>query len=115
MHHLVSGPISKEEAVAGAAEAVAIVASMFERGGPVRLLLDLRDAGFGDIAAHRAWSNGFIRNPAVLAQVERVALLGRDTPQVRAEQELLETARHRFFFDEESALAWLSAPGDEVE
>jgi len=62
---------------------------------------------FADLQAHKAWSQGFARNPALHGHVQYVAMIGDDTPSFRAEQELLETARIRFFVDEKRAEQWL--------
>ena len=52
-----------------------------------------------DLQAHKAWSQGFARNPALQAHVQYVALIDDDTPPFRAERELMETEWLRFFVD----------------
>lgn len=70
-------------------------------------MLDLRGRQFADLQAHKAWSRGFARNPALQGHVQYVAIIDNDTPPFRAEQELMETERVRFFVDAASAEQWL--------
>jgi hypothetical protein len=75
-------------------------------------VLDLRGVQFTDLQAHRAWSVGFARHPSLQGCIGRVAVIGSDTPQFRAEQELMATERVRFFQDERAAEDWLAkTPG----
>jgi hypothetical protein len=105
--HRVAGTIDHQQAERGAAEALRLVQQLSSQHGPLNLVLDLREKHFEDLQAHRAWSQGFARNPALHGHVQRVAIVGDDTPAFRAEREMLQTERVGFFVDVEDAQAWL--------
>jgi hypothetical protein len=105
--HRVTGIIDQQQATQGAAEALQFVQQLSSELGSVNLVLDLRGKHFADLQAHKAWSQGFARNPALQGHVQYVAILDDDTPPFRAEQELMETERVRFFVDAASAEQWL--------
>ncbi len=106
--HRVAGTIDQQQAEQGAAEALQFVRRLFGQYGPIKLVLDLRGMHFADLRAHRAWSQGFARNPALGDLVQYVAIVGDDTPPFRAEQEMLSTERVQFFVDTASAGQWLA-------
>jgi hypothetical protein len=105
--HRVTGTIDQQQAEQGAAEALRFVQRLPSEHRPINLMLDLRGKRFEDLQAHKAWSQGFARNPALQGHVRYVAIIGDDTPAFRAEQELMNTDRVRFFVDSESAERWL--------
>jgi hypothetical protein len=105
--HRVAGTIDRQQAEQGAAEALRFVQQLSSEHGPINLVLDLRGKHFEDLQAHKAWSRGFARNPALQGRVTYVAIIDDDTPAFRAEQELIETDRVRFFVDSQSAERWL--------
>jgi hypothetical protein len=106
--HRVGGAIDQRQAEQGAAEALRFVQQQSRQRGPVDLVLDLRGKDFQALGAHKAWSQGFARNPGLHGHVRRVAIVDRDTPAFRAERDMLETDRVRFFADLVDAYAWLS-------
>jgi hypothetical protein len=105
--HRVTGVVDEQQAKQGAAEALRFVQRLSSEHGPINLVLDLRGKHFRDLQAHKAWSQGFARNPALQGYVRYVAILGDDTPAFRAEQELMDTERVRFFVDARLAEQWL--------
>ncbi len=105
--HRVTGLIEQQQAEQGAVEALRFVQQLSSELGLVNLVLDLRGKHFADLQAHKAWSQGFARNPALQAHVQYVALIDDDTPPFRAERELMETEWLRFFVDPASAEQWL--------
>jgi hypothetical protein len=105
--HRVTGVIDRQQAEQGAAEALRFVQQVLTEQAPLNLILDLRGKHFQDLEAHKAWSQGFARNPALQGHVRAVAIVGDDTPAFRAEQQLMDTERVRFFVDEAVAQAWL--------
>ena len=106
--HRVTGTIDRQQAKQGAAEALRFVQHLSSEHGLINLVLDLRGKDFEDLQAHKAWSQGFARNPALQDHVRCVAIIGDDTPPFRAEQELMETERVRFFVDVAVAQEWLT-------
>ena len=109
--HRVTGPIDQQQAEQGAAEALRFVQQLSGEQGPINLVLDMRGKDFQDLQAHRAWSEGFGRNPALQGHVRCVAIIGDDTPAFRAEQELMQTDRVRLFVDDAAAQEWLLQGG----
>lgn len=105
--HRVMGLIDRQQAEQGAAQALRFVQQLSSELGPLNLVLDLREKHFVDLQAHKAWSQGFARHPALQGHVHAVALIDNDTPPFRAEQELMETEQLRFFVDAMSAEQWL--------
>lgn len=109
VYHRVSGSVDRRQAEQGAAAALRFVEQLASAHGPVKLLLDLRGKQFADLQAHKAWSEGFARNPALQRLVCAVAIVADDTPAFRAEQELLTTEGVQFFVDVQRAEQWLAA------
>jgi hypothetical protein len=106
--HRVAGTIGREQSEQAAAEALQLVHGAFGELGPLNLVLDLRGMHFENLQAHKAWSQGFARNPALHGLVRRVAIIGDDTPAFRAEQEIMATERVQFFLDPALADQWLA-------
>lgn len=106
--HRVAGSVDQVEAERGAAEVLLLVRRLAAAHGPLNLVLDLRGKHFVNLQAHRVWSQGFARNPVLQECVRAVAIVGDDTPALRAEQELLETEHVRFFVALAPATAWLA-------
>lgn len=105
--HRVAGAIDPQQAEQGAAAALEFVQRLFGECGPIDLVLDLRGMRFEELRAHKAWSQGFARNPALQDLVQHVAVIGDDTPPFRAEQEMLGSERVQFFVDTALAEQWL--------
>jgi len=105
--HRVTGTIDQQQAEQGAAEALRFVLRLSSELGPVNLVLDLRGNHCQDLQAPKAWSLGFPRNPALQGHVQYVVILGDDTPAFRAEQELMNSERVRFFVNATRAEQWL--------
>lgn len=114
VYHRVSGIVDRRQAEQGAAAALRLVEQLAFIHGPVHLVLDLRGKQFADLQAHKAWSEGFARNPALQRLVGAVAIVADDTPAFRAEQELLTTERVQFFVDGQRAEQWLAAAPRDV-
>ena len=113
--HRVTGVIDQQQAERGADEALRFVQRASSEHGLLNLVLDLREKHFEDLQAHRSWSQGFARNPALQGCVGYVAILGEDTPAFRAEQELMQTERVRFFVAMALAEQWLKHAGVTVD
>ncbi len=105
--HRVAGVIDQQQAEQGATEALRFVQHVSSQRGPINLVLDLRGKHFENLQAHKAWSQGFARNPALQGHIRYVAIIGDDTPSFRAEQELMDTEQVRFFVDARLAKRWL--------
>jgi hypothetical protein len=109
--HRMSGVIDLPHAEQGAADALRLVKQVLLECDSIDLLLDLRGAVFHDLQAHKAWSMGFVRHPDLQPHVGFVAIIGDETPTFRAEQQLLESERLRFFVDADAGRAWLAQRG----
>ena len=103
VRHRVAGPVDRRQAAEGAAQALQLVEQIAGAHGPVSLLLDLQ--------AHREWSAGFARNPALAGRVRAVAIVGDDSPAFQAERELMQSKQVRFFADPAEAEGWLAQAG----
>lgn len=91
-------------------QAVAVVMQQAEDNGSVLLLMDftmLNEHTNYTLSAHRLGAIGCKEHKEIQARVERVAAVAKGTPGFRAEKELMETERHRFFSDVGEALLWL--------
>lgn len=111
VRHRVAGPVDRRQAAEGAAQALQLVEQIAGAHGPVSLLLDLRGREFLDLQAHREWSAGFARNPALGGRVRAVAIVGDDSPAFQAERELMQSEQVRFFADPAEAEGWLAQAG----
>lgn len=106
--HRVAGATDEQQAARGAAEALQFVQRASAEHGPLNLVLDMRGKQFADLRAHKAWSEGFARNPGLHGHVRCVAIVDDDTPAFGAEQQLMETERVRFFASPGLAEEWLA-------
>ena len=106
--HRVAGSVDLAEAERGAADALLLVRKFASASGSLNLVLDMRGKQFVTVQAHRAWSEGFARHPALQECIRAVAIVGDDTPSLWAEQALLETEQVRFFVDLAPAIEWLT-------
>jgi len=105
--HKITGEISEAESQTGTDEAIACTQYSFEQHGRFHFLLDMRGYSFQTLEARRIWSLGFKTAKPIEDNVNLVAIVGDDNYTVRAEKEMLESETLRFFWDEESAKAWL--------
>jgi hypothetical protein len=105
--HRVTGVVDQQQAEQGATEALQYLLSLSSTHGMLDLMLDLRGKHFQNLQAHKAWSQGFARNPALHGRVRYVAIIDDDTPSFRAEQEMIETEQVRFFVEVAVAQKWL--------
>jgi hypothetical protein len=105
--HRVTGVVDQQQAEQGATEALQYLLSLSSAHGMLDLMLDLRGKHFQNLQAHKAWSQGFARNPALHGRVRYVAIIDDDTPSFRAEQEMMETEQVRFFAEVAVAQRWL--------
>lgn len=108
VRHRVTGQVDRQQAAEGAAQALDLVQQLAGAHGPIALVLDLRRHQFMDLQAHRTWSEGFARNPALGGRVRAVAIVGDDTPAFQAERELMQSERVRFFAGLAEAERWLA-------
>ncbi len=106
--HRVTGLVDQQQAEQGATKALRYVLSLSSAHGKLNLMLDLRGKHFQNLQAHKAWGQGFARNPALHRCVRYVAIIDDDTSSFRAEQEMMETEQVRFFVDVAVAQEWLA-------
>ena len=108
VYHRVSSAMNELEAVEGAKEAMSIVSEIVKNKERFNLVLDMRGYIFEDIKPHRAWSLGFKEQRLLKDNVDCVAIVGDETPQLRAEKELMESGSIKFFTDQKLATQWIS-------
>jgi hypothetical protein len=74
------------------------------------LLLDFsepKDESNYNLAAHKEWATGFKEKIVNNKNVQKVAVLGKNSPKFNAEKEYMEDDNHRWFTDYDEAIGWL--------
>lgn len=107
VYHQLSGSMDEKEASMGAGEARSLLKPIVQNGQRFHLMIDTRGYFFNDLGAHRTWSLEFKEQPVLRRHVLKVALIGDDTSQFRAEKEGMESDHVRFFTDAAAARQWL--------
>lgn len=106
--HTLSGRLNEDDAESGAAEAMSIITDLVRKGSKFNLILDMRGYVFDDLNAHRIWSTEF-KQQISREHVARVAIVGKDTPQLKAEREMMESGTLKFFIELEQASQWVKS------
>jgi hypothetical protein len=110
-HKVFSFP-NPQETIKDVKVAVEVIKKSIQNKDAFNLLLDFtgpEDKSNYDRAAHKEWAIGFKENDEINKYVQKVAVLARDTPMVRAEKECMEDNKHRWFTDYDEAMGWLKA------
>ncbi len=105
--HRISGEIAIDEAGSGAATLVRMLDSTIRRYGTVNLIIDAKGANFTGLISHRTWSQVLDEFPSIKKKINYCVLILDDTQKGRAEKELMDSERLRFFFDFDEAVNWL--------
>jgi len=107
----ISGSMNEDDATIGAEKAISIVEKALHISSSINLILDMRAYEFTNLKAHKIWSIEFKNNKIIENNVTRVAIIANDSATLRAEQELLESNRLKFFIDYDTANQWLVRVG----
>ena len=95
-------------------DALAVIETCVKNDDRFNLLLDFRNfPHFKDrysMAAHRVWSTGFKDSQNIRKNVDFTAVLGKESPQFKMEQQFMESYRFRFFTSPDEAAVWLGIP-----
>ncbi len=101
----------------GVKQAVEIIGRLREKTEAIDLLMDfstLDERSGYKISAHKIWALGFKENEEMQRAIRRIALVANDSPRFRAEQECMETPKHKFFTVFQEALDWLKGTSGHV-
>ena len=109
IHHKMQGAITPDVAKAGAEQAIIKIREYLKRNDGLLLALDLRGYRVDNLDSHRIWSHEFKEHKLVSENITKVAIIGDESPQMRAEQELMGSETLRFFTDFDDAVTWLKA------
>jgi len=105
--HRISGDISESESASGTESGYSKIIDSVKICGLFDLILDMRTYHFDTLNARRIWSLGFKTAPLLAASVRNVAIVGDDNATVRAEKDMLENDRVKFFWSYEDAYQWI--------
>jgi hypothetical protein len=105
--HRITGEVSTEEVEIGIAELVKILDNAIQRYVPINLIINAKGVKFSSLVAHKTWSLGLESYPALREKINYCAFILDDSPNARAEKELMESERLKFFFDLDEGVKWL--------
>jgi hypothetical protein len=105
--HRISGRLNEANARSGAKKAMSIINNINFHHQMYRLLLDLSDYKFDNLASHKIWSLGFKEQPSLEQNLEFTAIVGDGSPHFLAEKKLMESEKLKFFTNVELATTWL--------
>ncbi len=105
--HRITGEIDTEEVAAGIAVLVSTLNITVQKHGTINLVIDARGVQFTSLLAHKTWSLGLEPYRALKEKIIYCAFILDDSPNARAEKELMENERLKFFFDFDGGVAWL--------
>ncbi len=107
VHHRVTGPLSENEAMVGAVDALSVVKQIVGLGERLHLILDMRGYVFDNLGSHKIWATEFKEHSLLSENIDGVAVVGDPGPKLSAEKEMMETDGLKFFTDFNSAYEWL--------
>ena len=107
VYHRISGRMNEHEAKAGAKKAISLIKSIINDNTRFGLIVDMSTYISSNINAHRVLSSEFKEQKVLKENVERVAIIGPDTPTLNAEKEFMESDMINFFTELELAKHWL--------
>jgi hypothetical protein len=106
--HRVTGEIGTEEVEAGVAKLVEMLHISVQKYGTIKLIINAKGVKFTSLVAHKSWSQGLEPYPSLREKVNYCAFILDDSPNARAEKELMESERLKFFFDLAEGVNWLT-------
>jgi hypothetical protein len=71
------------------------------------LIINAKGVKFTSLVAHKTWSQGLEPYPALREKIIYCAFIFDDSPNARAEKELMTSERLKFFFDLAEGVKWL--------
>ncbi len=105
--HRLTGKTDINEVKRGISKADEIINKVTCNIGRFNLIIDPRGHDFADLAAHKMWKMWLIQNALIKEKVNCTAFIVDDSPHTRAEKELMETEKTKFFFDFDEGHNWL--------
>lgn len=113
--HRITGEIDTPEVETGVAQLIKMLNMAVQKHDTINLIIDARGVRFTSLLAHKTWSLGFEPYRALKEKIFYCALILDDSPNARAEKELMESERLQFFFDFDAGVAWLRARARHLE
>jgi len=105
--HRITGEIDTPEVEAGVVQLISMLNIAVQKHDMINLIIDARGIQFTSLLAHKTWSLAFEPYRALKEKIFYCALILDDSPNARAEKELMESERLQFFFDFDAGVAWL--------
>jgi hypothetical protein len=105
--HRITGEINTEEVKIGIAAFVELLDNAIQKYGTINLIIDAKGVNFTSLPAHRTWSQALDNFPTIKEKINYCAFAIDDSPNGRAEKELMNSERLNFFFDFDEAINWL--------
>jgi hypothetical protein len=106
--HRITGEIDTPEVEAGVAKLVEMLHISVQKYGTINLIINAKGVKFMSLVAHKSWSQGIEPYPALREKIYHCAFILDDSPNARAEKELMESERLKFFFDLAEGVNWLT-------
>ncbi len=107
LFHRITGAVGTEEVKTGVAELIEMLRTAVQTHGTINLIIDAKGVRFTSLEAHKTWSLGLEQYPALKRNISRCAFVLDDSPNARAEKELMESERLKFFFELDQGVMWL--------
>ncbi|MCZ7381588.1 MAG: hypothetical protein O8C64_08500 [Candidatus Methanoperedens sp.] len=105
--HRITGKSDIDEVKRGIAEAEEIINKVIHEYDSFNLILDPRGHDFADLAAHKMWKMWLIQDALIKGKVNYTAIIAAESSHTRAEKELMDTEKTKFFFDFDEGSNWL--------
>jgi anti-anti-sigma regulatory factor len=105
--HRITGEITTEEVKIGIDELVKSLDKAIQKRGTTNLIIDAKGVHFKSLLAHKLFSQGLTTVPVVKEKIHYCAIILDDSPNARAEKELMDNERLKFFFDFGEGVTWL--------
>ncbi len=102
--HRITGDIDVKDLKHGIDEANEEINEMIDKYGRFNLIIDLRGINFTELPAHKTWK---IWSQSITEKANCIAIVLAYSPHTKAEKELMETEKVKFFFNLNEGVNWL--------
>ena len=105
--HRITGEIGDEDVKMGVAELLEMLRLAIQKHGAINLIINAKGVVFSSLTVHKTWSQGLEQRPDLKEKIHYCAFILDDSPNARAEKELMESNRLKFFFELDEGVNWL--------
>ena len=109
--HSITGEIGDEDVKMGVAELLERLQLAIQKHGTINLIINAKGVSFSGLTVHKTWSQGLEQRPDLKKKIHYCAFILDDSPNAKAEKELMESNRLKFFFEFEEGVNWLRGKG----